>query len=108
MRRILVERARHKNRLKHGADWQRISIQLEDVSAAGGDGLLEVLDVALRRFEQVDATACDLVKLRFFAGLSLREAGQALELPARTADRVWAYAKAWLLREIQRDTANSS
>lgn len=108
MRRVLVERARRKNRQKHGADWQRITIQLEEVSVAGGDSLLEALDEALRRFEQVDAIACELVKLRFFAGLSLRDAGQALELPARTADRLWAYAKAWLLREVQRDPADSS
>ncbi len=108
MRRILVDRARRKNRHKHGADWQQITIQLEEVSVAGGDSLLEALDEALRRFELVDATACELVKLRFFAGLSLRDAGQALELPARTADRLWAYAKAWLLREVQRAPADSS
>ncbi len=108
MRRILVDRARRKHRHKHGGDWQRITLQLEEVSVAGGDSLLEALDEALRRFEQVDATACELVKLRFFAGLSLRDAGQALELPARTADRLWAYAKAWLLREMQRDPADSS
>ncbi len=108
MRRILVDRARRKHRHKHGGDWQRITIQLEEVSVAGGDSLLEALDEALRRFEQVDATACELVKLRFFAGLALHDAGQALELPARTADRIWAYAKAWLLREIQRDPADSS
>jgi len=108
MRRILVDRARRKHRQKHGAEWQRITIQLEEVAVAGGDSLLEALDGALRRFEQVDATACELVKLRFFAGLSLRDAGQALELPARNADRLWAYAKAWLLREIQRHPADSS
>jgi len=108
MRRILVDRARRKHRDKHGADWQRITIQLEEVSVATDDSLLEVLDEALQRFEQVDATACELVKLRFFAGLSLREAGQTLELPPRTADRLWAYAKAWLLREILRDSGDSS
>ncbi len=108
MRRILVDRARRKHRHKHGGDWQRITVQLEEVSVAGGDSLLEALDEALRRFEQVDATACELVKLRFFAGLSLRDAGQALELPSLTADRILAYAKAWLLREMQRDPADSS
>lgn len=108
MRRILVDRARRKKREKHGANWQQITIQLEEVSVAGEDSLLEVLDEALRRFEQLDATACELVKLRYFAGLSLRDAGHALEIPARTADRLWAYAKAWLLREIQRDSTDSS
>lgn len=108
MRRILVDKARRKNRHKHGADWQRITIQLDEIPVAAGDSLLEALDEALHRFQQVDATACELVKLRYFAGLSLREAGQALELAPRTADRLWAYAKAWLLREIRRDPADSS
>ena len=102
MRRILVDKARRKSRRKHGFDWQRITIELEDVPAAGGDSLLESLDEALQRFEQVDPVACELVKLRYFAGLSLRDAGQVLELAPRTADRLWAYAKAWLLRELQR------
>lgn len=108
MRRILVDKARRKNRQKHGADRQRITIQLEEVPVAGGDKLLESLDEALQRFQQVDATACELVNLRYFAGLSLADAAQALGIPARTADRIWAYAKAWLLREIQRDPADSS
>jgi RNA polymerase sigma factor (TIGR02999 family) len=108
MRRILVDKARRRNRQKHGADWQRITIQLDEVPVAAGDSLLEALDEALQRFEQEDATACELVKLRYFAGLSLRDAGQALELAPRTADRLWAYAKAWLLREVCRDPADSS
>lgn len=101
MRRILVEAARRKHRHKHGGEWQRMSIQLDEVSAAAGDSQLEALDEALQRFQLVDATACELVKLRYFAGLSLRDAAEALEIAPRTADRLWAYAKAWLLREIQ-------
>lgn len=108
MRRILVDRARRRNRHRHGGDWQRITVQLDDVPVAGGDSRLEDLDEALQRFEQVDATACELVKLRYFAGLSLRVAGEALEMAPRTADRVWAYAKAWLLREVRRDEGDSS
>ncbi|MBS0207305.1 MAG: sigma-70 family RNA polymerase sigma factor [Planctomycetes bacterium] len=108
MRRILVDKARRKNRQKHGADRQRITIQLEEVPVADGDRLLESLDEALQRFQQVDATACELVKLRYFAGLSLADAAQALGLPPRNADRIWVYAKAWLLREIQRDADDSS
>jgi RNA polymerase sigma factor (TIGR02999 family) len=104
MRRILVDKARRKRREKHGVDWHRVTIQVEEVAVAAGDNLLASLDEALQRFEQVDATACELVKLRYFAGLSLREAGQALELAPRTADRLWAYAKAWLLREVRRGT----
>ena len=108
MRRILVDRARRRNRQKHGGDWQRITIQMDQVSVAGGDSLLESVDEALERLEQVDATACELVKLRNFAGLSLRDAGETLELAPRTADRLWAYAKAWLKREVQPDSTDSS
>lgn len=108
MRRILVDKARSRNRRKHGGDWKRITIQLEDVPVTDGDDLLESLDEALQRFEQVDPIPCELVKLRYFAGLSLADAAQALNLPSRTADRLWAYAKSWLLREIQRDSADSS
>ncbi len=107
MRRILVDRARRRDRQKHGANWQRMTIELEGIPVSADDGLLAAVDDALQRFETVDATACELVKLRYFAGLSLREAGQLLELPPRSADRLWAYAKAWLLREIQRDAADS-
>lgn len=108
MRRILVDKARRKNRQKQGADWQRITIQMEEVSVADGDSLLESVDEALERFEHVDSTACQLVKLRYFAGLSLRDAGQILDLPPRTADRLWAYARSWLLREVRRASADSS
>lgn len=108
MRRILVDKARRRSRRKHGGDWQRITIQLEDVPVAVGDDLLESLDEALERLEHVDAAACELVKLRYFAGLSLREAGETLGIPDRSADRLWAYAKAWLLREIQRDNTDCS
>lgn len=108
MRRILIDKARLRNRQKHGADIQQITIQLDDVPAAGGDSLLESLDEALRRFERVDRTACELVTLRYLAGLSLRDAGLALESPSRTADRLWAYAKVWLKREVQRDPTDLS
>lgn len=108
MRRILVDKARRKNRQKHGADWQRVTIQLDEVPVAVSDHFLDALDDALHRFETVDATACELVKLRYFAGLSLKEAGETLGLPARTADRTWAYAKAWLLREVRNSPGEPS
>lgn len=101
MRRILVERARKKKRAKHGGNHQRIDIELGQVSLPAQNSHLEEIDEALQRFEQVDAVACELVKLRYFAGLTLKEAAQTLELPPRSADRMWSYAKAWLLREIQ-------
>ena len=110
MRRILVDKARSRRRQKRGGDLQRITMELDDVPDPDqvSEDLIESLDEALRRFEGVDPTACELVKLRFFAGLSLQEAGGVLEIPPRTADRLWSYAKAWLLREIQRGEADSS
>ena len=101
MRRILVDNARKRNRLKRGGDLKRTSLDIDDVAVTPDDDVLEVLDEALQRFSAVDADACELVKLRYFAGLSLLDAGKVLNIAPRTADRLWAYAKAWLLREIQ-------
>lgn len=103
MRRILVDKGRRRNRRKHGADRERITVELEGLAEADEDRELEAVDEALQKFASVDPVACELVKLRYFAGLSLRDAGRALELPPRTADRLWAYAKAWLRREIGRE-----
>ncbi len=83
MRRILVDKARRRNRVKHGGDLQRITIELDGVPEPADDDLLESLDKALEKFTRQDAVACELVKLRYFAGLSLRDAGRVLELPPR-------------------------
>ncbi|MEZ6088612.1 MAG: ECF-type sigma factor [Pirellulaceae bacterium] len=101
MRRILVDRARRRGRMKHGGDLQRIDLDPDLIPAATGDHLIEALDDALNRFAEREPVACELVKLRYFAGLSLRDAASALELSPRTADRLWAYSKAWLMLEIQ-------
>lgn len=101
MRRILVDNARRKNRLKRGGHMHRTTLDLDAVIDTQGDDMLESLDHALRKFESVDPIACELVKLRYFAGMSLLDAGIALKIAPRTADRLWAYAKAWLLRELQ-------
>ena len=101
MRRILVDNARRKNRLKRGGHMHRTTLDLDAVIDTQGDDMLESLDHALRKFESVDPIACELVKLRYFAGMSLLDAGIALKIAPRTADRLWAYAKAWLLREMQ-------
>jgi RNA polymerase sigma factor (sigma-70 family) len=101
MRRILVDNARRRNRLKRGGDLHRTTLNFDDVAEPQNDNLLEALDDALQRFQAVDVTACELVKLRYFAGLTQSDASKVLNIPPRTADRLWAYAKAWLLREIQ-------
>jgi RNA polymerase sigma factor (TIGR02999 family) len=100
MRRILVDAARRKRREKHGGDRKRVAF--EDIAPAASDIRhdLVALDVALARLAVEDPQAARLVELRHFAGLSVSEAAQMLGISPRTADRVWAYARAWLHREI--------
>lgn len=96
MRRILVENARQKDRLKHGGEHQRIDItDVEPEIAAPCEDLL-ALDEALEMLEQKDQRKADLVKLRFFAGLTNAQASDALGISASTADNDWAYARCWL------------
>jgi RNA polymerase sigma factor (TIGR02999 family) len=100
MRRILIENARRKKRSKHGGGQKRIDLDEGlCVSEAPSDDLLG-LDAALTRLEAVDSLAARLVKLRFFTGLSMPEAAQALGISLRTAERNWTYAKTWLHREL--------
>jgi len=100
MRRIIIERARAKGSLKRGARSQRL--ELDDLSLSTDERADELLalDEALRLLEQHDPQAAALVKLRYFAGLSHRESAAALGITRRAADRLWALAKAWLLRQI--------
>ena len=101
MRRILVDQARRKKRLRHGGDLARV--ELDDVEIEGPEPRedLLALDAALTKLKQVDGTAAELIQLRYFAGLTLAEAAQNLDISPRSADRTWAYAKAWLHDEIQ-------
>jgi RNA polymerase sigma factor (TIGR02999 family) len=105
MRRILIEQARRKKRHKHGGARQRIDLDAAfNLVPAPGDDVL-ALDEALRRLEATDATAAQIVKLRFFTGLSMPETAQALGLSLRTAERNWTYARTWLHRELARDNS---
>ncbi len=101
MRRILVESARRKRSQKRGGDQQRCAIDLEAIPAAGPNEDLLALDEALTRLAATDATAAELVQLRYFAGLTLDEAAAALGMSPRSAGRSWAYARAWLRRAIE-------
>ena len=100
MRRILVDAARRKRREKHGGHRKRVPF--DEVAAAAPDVRddLLALDAALTRLAAEDPQAARLVELRHFAGLSVAEAAQVLGMSPRTADRLWAYARAWLHREI--------
>ena len=100
MRRILLNRARDRGRLKRGRDRQRIHLDQIEVALDTPDEDLLALDEAMEALAVEDAACASLVKLRFFAGLSLREAAEALGIPRRTADRHWAYARAWLCARL--------
>jgi RNA polymerase sigma factor (TIGR02999 family) len=100
MRRILINRARDKMRDKRGGGWQRIDLDQLTVADQANDEELIALDDCLERLAQEDPASAELVKLRFFAGLTQEEAATALGLPRRTADRIWAYARAWLCEAL--------
>jgi RNA polymerase sigma factor (TIGR02999 family) len=101
MRRILIESARRKKSQKRGGDRQREDLDLDRLTAGQISEDLLALDEALDRLAGVDRQAAELVKLRYFAGLTIPEAAQVLGVSARTADSWWAYARAWLLAELQ-------
>lgn len=100
MRRILIESARRKGSLKRGGDQERV--ELEDLASEEPLDTLDILalDEALTKLGQEDATKAELVKLRFFAGLTLEQVAKTLDISPSTADRNWAYARAYLYTEI--------
>jgi RNA polymerase sigma factor (TIGR02999 family) len=100
MRRILVDSARERKSLKRGGHFQSQPL-LDQIEVPEVSGDLLALDEALTEFASVDPRACELVKLRCFAGLSLDETATALEISHRTADRLWAYARAWLADRLR-------
>jgi RNA polymerase sigma factor (TIGR02999 family) len=102
MRRILVERARQKSRLKRGGDQQRVPLEELDLAVNADSETLLLVEEALERLNAADPVKARLVELRFFTGLSLEEAGQVLGVSTPTAKRYWAYARAWLFQEIER------
>jgi len=102
MRRILIDNARRKQRPKHGHGWQRVDLDQVNVAVQTDDDTLLLVNEALTRLEQEDPRKAELVKLRYFTGMTIPEAGQALGLSESTAKRIWTYARAFLLREIKR------
>ena len=105
MRRILIETARRKQSRRHGGGLQRHGLTDVDLASPDPPEDLLLLDAALDKLASVDKPAADVVKLRFFAGLPMAEAAELLAISPRTADRLWAYAKAWLHREISGEIA---
>jgi RNA polymerase sigma factor (TIGR02999 family) len=103
MRRILVENARRRGRQKRGGDHCRKDLELTDLAAPEADDDLLALDEALDRLAVLDAPKAELVKLRYFAGLTLAQAAEAMGISTATASRHWTFARAWLHREVVGD-----
>ena len=100
MRRILVERARKKQRLRHGGGRKRLDLDVVNVADPENYEFLDALDKAIESLNEENPTAAQVVKLRFFAGLTIEQTADSLELSVRTANRHWAYAKAWIYQQI--------
>lgn len=102
MRRILVERARQRGCVRHGGGLKHESLEGLDLASETDADLLLLVNESLGRFARQDPTGAELIKLRFFVGLSNVQAAEVLGLSERTAKRTWAYARAWLYEEIRR------
>ncbi len=102
MRRILIENARRKKRLRHGGDRRRVDLDEVDLAIEGPSDELIALDEALEKLAEEDKVSAELIKLRFFAGLTMEQAAELLGIGRRTADRNWAYARAWLYKEVSK------
>ena len=102
MRRILIENARRKRRLKHGGGQQRVGLDDACLAIEEPSEDLIALDEALAKLAIEDPVKADLVKLRYFAGLTIEQAAKILEISRATADRYWSYARAWLFHEINK------
>jgi RNA polymerase sigma factor (TIGR02999 family) len=96
MRRILVEKARRKQRVKHGGEHDRVELDDDRLICSVPSEQIVALDEALERFDQEEPEKAQLVKLRFFAGLSIEEAAEVIGISRATASRHWTYARAWL------------
>ncbi len=104
MRRILIDNARRKHALRHGAGQQRLDIQEIEIAGPAPNDQLLAIDEALNKLAAEHQQKAELVKLRFFAGLSIEEAAQGLGISEATAKRWWIYARAWLFSEIKQQS----
>ena len=102
MRKILVESARRNRRAKHGGDWHRVDLADADLEINPPSIDIIAVDEALDKLARTDNAKAELIKLRYFAGLTADQAASCLGISRRVADRHWDYARAWLLREIRK------
>jgi RNA polymerase sigma factor (TIGR02999 family) len=101
MRRILIDRARRKQALRHGGDQQRVDLQEVDLAAPGGDDQLLAVSEAVDKLAVAHKAEAELVKLRYFVGMTNDEAAEVLGISPRTAKYYWTHARAWLFHEIK-------
>ena len=101
MRRILIERARRKGAVRHGGGQERVEFHETDLAATATGYQILAVNEALDRLAARNQQEAELVKLRYFVGLTLEEAAEAMDISARTADNYWAHARAWLFHEIK-------
>ena len=101
MRRILIERARRKRALRHGGGQQRVNVEEVEISAVAEDDQLLAVNEALDKLATQDKAKAELVKLRYFVGMTIEEAAQMLGISEPTAKRWWTYSRAWLYNEIK-------
>jgi RNA polymerase sigma factor (TIGR02999 family) len=101
MRRILIDNARRKRALRHGGDQQRVAFELAELASVNDDDQLLAVNEALDKLALQSKLEAELVKLRYFVGLTLEEAAEVLGVSARTADNYWAHARAWLFHELK-------
>ena len=100
MRRLLIEQARRKKRLRHGGDRRRIDLDSQLVVSNGSDQSLLAINDALERLALDEPEAASVVKLRYFAGLTMEETAEAMNISVRTTHRHWTYARAWLYQQL--------
>jgi len=100
MRRILVEKARRNQRIRHGGGRKRLDLEQLDLSNDAPDERILALNEALDRLVAEEPLVAEVVKLRYFGGLTIDEAAAALDISVRTANRHWSYAKAWLYQQL--------
>jgi RNA polymerase sigma factor (TIGR02999 family) len=105
MRRVLIDRARRKRALRHGGARQRVNVEEVEISAAVEDDQLLAVNDALEKFAAQDKAKAQLVKLRYFVGMTIEEAAQMLGISEPTAKRWWTYSRAWLYNEINKSNA---
>jgi RNA polymerase sigma factor (TIGR02999 family) len=101
MRRILIDKARHKKAIRHGGDQQRVDIEGMEVAAPANDDELLAVSEALDKLSTIHTLQAEVVKLRYFVGMTNVEAAEALGLSERTVKNYWTHARAWLFREIK-------